>query len=62
MAQFWRGHQRLLAALFLLGLVALFMGDTLFPAGGQALAGHDIQSQFLPWLSQAGAAMWLTWN
>lgn len=50
-------NDTILATLFLLGLVLAFMGSALWPGEGQALAGHDIRSQFLPWLSDVNEAI-----
>lgn len=47
-----------LTAVLLLLLTAVFLRDVLWPAQGWALAGHDVQAQFYPWLSDARAAVW----
>ncbi len=54
-----RTRQRfiLVTALFV-GLAALFMHRVLWPPPGQALAGNDIRSLFVPWWSFAREALW----
>ncbi|HFQ94158.1 MAG TPA: hypothetical protein ENK32_09130, partial [Anaerolineae bacterium] len=47
----------LVTALFA-GLAALFMRRVLRPPVGQALAGNDIRSLFVPWWSFAREALW----
>ncbi len=44
-------------ALFLLGLVLLFFGPSLWPAEGQALGNHDMRGLFYPWLEQVRLAL-----
>lgn len=42
----------------LMALTLVFMGQSLFPASGRALGGHDVQGLFYPWFSFARQEVW----